>query len=546
MLEKNLAKGMSDATVGLMAACRDDDRPAEETEVVIVGSGGTGSLLAATLAGAGKRVVILEAGPERKLQDLYSSQIWARRIKWGGPPNESVGEHPISLNFNQGWGTGGAMMHHYGLWLRLHPEDFEVQTRFGRGLDWPIAYEELRPFYDEIQGEVGLSGDAEAEVWRPPGAPYPMPPLPVFEQAKILARGFAAVGLRTAPLPLAINSVEFKGRSPCIYDGWCDAGCPIGALVNPLVIYMPEALAAGAELRHECFATRVLTGQRGERATGVEYYTPDGERHVLHASVVVLAAFAVQNPRILLNSHTDKHPDGLANSSGKVGKFIMANVSGNVFGMFAEETNNFLGVTGGQLVCQDLYAKDPSKGYLCSVQFALGNALKPNDLLGIANSRTELFGNELHAFLQKASHHVATLAVFAEELPNGDNQLILSDKRDPYGFPLARVVHAFGPDAIAGFDAAVGVAKSALTAAGAEEVWNNGRHDAHLFGGTIMGESAGASVTNSYGQTHDVGNLFVTGTGLFPTCGGVNPTFTIYALGLRTAGYMLANWATFT
>jgi choline dehydrogenase-like flavoprotein len=141
---------------------------------------------------------------------------------------------------------------------------------------------------------------------------------------------------------------------------------------------------------------------------------------------------------------------------------------------------------------------------------------------------------------------MATLAVFAEGLPNADNRLVLRDKRDPYGFPLARVVHAFGPDAIAGFHAAVDVAKGAFTAAGAEEVWNNGHHDAHMLGGTIMGESAGTSVTNSYGQTHDVGNLFVTGTGLFPTCGGVNPTFTIYALGLRTARYMLTNWATLT
>jgi choline dehydrogenase-like flavoprotein len=543
MLDGHVTTAMA-GSAQLPVASRGDDGLPEAAEVVIVGSGATGSLLAATLARAGRRVVILEAGPERKLHDLYSSQIWARRIKWGGPPNESVGGNPIALNFNQGWGTGGATMHHYGLWLRLHPEDFEVHTRFGRGLDWPIRYEDLRPFYDEIQGEVGLSGDAEAEVWRPPGAPYPMPPLPVFEQAKVIARGFAKVGLRTAPLPLAINSVEFKGRSPCIYDGWCDAGCPIGALVNPLVVYLPEALAAGTELRHECFVARVLMDERGERATGVEYYTPDGQRHVLHANIVVLAAFAVQNPRILLNSPTDKHPRGVANSSGTLGKFIMAHVSGNVFGMFPEETSNFRGVTAGQLVCHDLYAKDPSKGYLCSAQFAIGNALKPNDLLGIANSRTELFGNDLHAFLRKASHHMATLAVFAEELPNAENQLVLSDKKDPYGFPLSRVTHAFGPDAIAGFDAAVKIAKRAITAAGADEVWNNGRHNAHMLGGTIMGKSSRTSVTNSYGQTHDVGNLFITGTGLFPTCGGVNPTFTIYALGLRTARYMLANWGT--
>jgi len=529
------------AAAALLAACRggEENVTGEKTDVVIVGSGASGSLLAAKLAQAGKRVVILEAGPERTLGDLYSSQIWSRRLKWGGPVSESSGEHPIALNFNQGWGTGGAAMHHYAVWLRLHLEDFAMKTRFGRGLDWPLGYDDLRPFYDRVQAEVGLSGDADAEVWRPPGAPYPMPPLVVFNQARIVERGFAMLGLRTSPLPLAINSVAFNGRPPCIYDGWCDAGCPIGALVNPLVVYLPEARAAGAEIRHRSFVTRVLTDSRGARATGVEYYDAGGRRRVQPADLVILSAFAVQNPRILLNSATAAHPNGLANSSGLVGKYVTAHLSTNVFGLFSDETQNYLGVTGGQLLSQERYAKDPAKGYLGSSQFVIGNALKPTDLLGIAGGRPEIFGEALHAFLRTASQHLATMTVFSENLPALQNEVVLSDRRDAYGLRLARVVHTFGADDLACFDAAVVQGREIFQAAGAYEVWDAGRHNAHMLGGTIMGRAADSSVTNSYGQTHDIPNLFISGSGLFPTSGAVNPTFTIYALALRTADYLL-------
>ncbi len=292
----------------------------ERVDVVIVGSGASGSLLAAKLAQNGKSVVILEGGPERTLKDLYSSQIWARRLKWAGPPTETGGADPVSVNFGAGWGTGGAALHHYANWLRLHPEDFAMKSRFGQGLDWPLSYDELRPFYDRIQQEVGIAGDAQAEVWRPAGEPYPMPPLPVFAQGKLIAQGFSQLGLRTAPAPMAINSIEYNGRPICHNDGWCDAGCTIGALANPLVLHLPQARAAGATLLHNSFVTRVLTGPKGDRVRGVEYYDAKGHRRLQEARVVVLAAFAVQNPRILLNSATTRHADGLANSSGLVGR----------------------------------------------------------------------------------------------------------------------------------------------------------------------------------------------------------------------------------
>jgi choline dehydrogenase-like flavoprotein len=515
----------------------------EKVDAVIVGSGAAGSLFAANLAQSGKSVVILEAGPERTLKELYSSQIWARRLKWAGPPTETGGPDPVSVAFGSGWGTGGAAVHHYANWLRLHPEDFEMQSRFDRGLNWPIAYDGLRPFYDRIQREVGISGDAQAEVWRPPGEPYPMPPLPVFAQGQLIAQGFSQRGLRTAPVPMAINSVTYKGRAACANDGWCDAGCTLGALANPLVLHLPQALAAGATIRHHSYVTRVLTNTKGDRAHGVEYYDATGQRRVQEAAVVVLAAFAVQNPRILLNSATARHPQGLANSSGLVGRYLMAHSTANVFGLFKEETENFMGRTGGQLLSQEGYAKDPRKGYLGSSQWLIGNALKPTDLLGIANSRPELFGTALHEFLATASKHLATMTFVGEKLPNRDDCLVLSEKKDQYGFPLARITHAFGPDDLKCFEAGMTEGRAVFAAAGAYDVWVSGRARMHLMGGALMGRDARTSVTNSYGQTHDIGNLFIAGSSLFPTGGAVNPTFTIYALALRSAEYMLDHWA---
>jgi choline dehydrogenase-like flavoprotein len=515
----------------------------QKTDVVIVGSGAAGSLLAAKLTQSGRTVVILEAGPKRTLGDLYSSQIWARRQKWAGPATELAGQDPVSVAFNSGWGTGGSAMHHYAVWLRLHPEDFDMHSRFGQGLDWPISYDELRPYYDQVQQEVGIAGDAQAEVWRPTGAPYPMPPLPVFQQGRLIAAGFDALGLRTAPTPLAITSVVYNNRPVCLNDGWCDAGCPIGALANPLVLHLPQALYAGARLRHDSYVTRVLTNAAGDRARGVEYYDARGRRHVQEADVVILAAFAIQNPRILLNSATPHHPGGLANSSGLLGRYIMAHSYAGVFGLFKEETENFLGRTGGQLLSQERYAKDPRQGYLGSSQWLIGSALKPNDLLGIANARPELFGAALHRFLETASRHLATMAFVGEKLPQVDDRVTLSTQTDAYGFPLAHVTHTFGPDDLQCYEAGVAEGQTIFKKAGAYEVWTGGRARIHLMGGVIMGQESSRSVTNSFGQTHDIPNLFVAGSSLFPTCGAVNPTFTIYALTQRTATYMLDNWA---
>ena len=522
--------------------------PEGKVDAVIVGSGAAGSSIAARLAVGGKKVVILEAGPNRSDKDLISSGIWARRLKWGGEPVIEDGDNPVGHAFNAGYGVGGSAMHHYAVWPRFHEEDFNCRSLYDEGHDWPISYSDLRPYYDEVQTEVGIAGDALQEVWRPPAEPYPMPGVPLFLQGEILAHGFDKRGLKTAPLPLAITTTNYNGRAVCLWDGWCDAGCPIGALANPLTIHLPVARAAGAVLATHTTVTRVLTNSTGDLVTGVEYATAEGEKKQLLADLVVLAAFAIQNPRLLLASATDKSPNGLGNSSGVVGKSIMTHPAALIYGLFDEQTRCYMGAFGGQLVNQDGYAKDTNakRGAFGSYQWMIAQAVKPNDLLGVAATRPDLFGRDLHQFMQRSAQHFASMTAVIEDLPVAENAVTLSDQLDRYGTPIAKVTHTTHPKTRALWQAALDEGQAIFSAAGAREIWTGPQASMHIVGGVMMGDDPTKSVTNSYGQCHDIANLVVAGSSLFPTSAGVNPTFTIHALTARTGEYLLRNWNSIT
>ena len=515
-----------------------------EFDAIVVGSGATGSAFAAKLAAAGKSVLILEAGPERTNDQLVSSTLWARRLKWNGAPVTEAGSNPVGHSFNAGYGVGGAALHHYAVWPRFHEEDFDMADRFGVGLNWPIGYDDLRPFYDEVQRDVGLSGDADAEIWRPDGEPYPLGPVPLFEQGRVIARGFRKLGKHVAPLPLAVTSDTYNGRPPCIWDGWCDAGCPIGALANPLTVYLPAARSDGAIIATESPVIRVTASDDGGRATGVVVKSPGGPEIELRAAVVVLAAFAIQNPRLLLASRSRAHPNGFGNNQGQVGKYIMSHSAALVYGLFDEDTHYYRGAFGGQLVNQDAYPKETHKadGAFGSYQWMIANAVKPNDLLGVATTRADLFGDELHEFMRRAARGFASMTGVVEGLPSADNAVTLGDGTDVNGVPLAHVTHSHDERTNALWNAALADGKRVFEAAGASEVWTGPQGAMHIMGGTIMGANKDNSVTNAYGQLHDVPNTFIAGPGLFPTSGGVNPTFTATALAARSARHLIDNW----
>jgi choline dehydrogenase-like flavoprotein len=516
----------------------------EHAEVVIVGAGAAGSVFAAVLAEAGRQVRVLETGPARQLGDLYSSQIWARRLKWAAPHAAETSRDSLWFNLNAGRGFGGAAAHHFGLWPRMHADDFKLRSQFGKGLDWPIDYSDLQPWYDQVQADVGIAGDARAEIWRPPGAAYPLPPVPRFAQGDVLAKGFAALGQHVAPSPMAVLTKPYNGRAACIWDGWCEAGCPIGALANPLVVYLPRAIAAGAKLQADCHVSRVLTDAQGRRATGVEYFDSQGQRYELAADLVVLAAYGIENVRILLNSGTARHPAGLANSSGTVGRYLMGHPTVMLFGLFDTDMQNHMGLSGGQIFSQDRWTKTARAGAFGSRQWAAGMAIKPNDLLGIAMTRADLFHKDLERFMQRAARGLGQMAGVCEDMPRAENRVELDTRRDVYGVPLARITYNASPEGMGLWNEAVEDGKKIMAAAGAVEVWHGPKVSQHIMGGTVMGNDPAASVTNGYGQAHDVDNLFIGGAGLFPTSSAVGPTYTIHALALRAATHLRENWAT--
>ena len=518
----------------------------DKVDVVIVGAGAAGSVYAAVLAEAGRSVLVLERGVERKLTDLYSSQTWARRLKWGSPHVVEDGPDSIWYNFNAGHGVGGAAIHHYGVWPRYHPEDFELHSRYGKGLDWPFDYDTLRPWYDQVQKDVGMSGDAKQEIWRPAGDPYPMPPVLVSNHGKVLARGFEKLGMHTAPIPMAVLTEPYNGRPACIWDGWCDAGCPTGALANPLVVYLPRAQQAGARVQGNAAISRVLTDKNGKQVTGVEYYTPEGERVVQPAGAVVLCAFTVENSRILLNSANAQHSAGLANSSDLVGRYLMCHPAVNVFGMFAEEMQNYLGVTGGQLLCQDVFTKtgNPNDAF-GSRQWEIALMVKPNDLLGIAMSRPDIFGQDLHRFMHDGARHLGSMVGVCEDLPLAENRIALARDRDRFGLPLAKVTYRASDDGRKLWQNAAKEGVEIFQAAGAKEAWHAPMAGQHIMGGTIMGTDRTKSVTNAQAQTHDLPNLFIGGPSVFPTSSSINSTFTLHAVALKSARFMADNWGDF-
>lgn len=510
------------------------------SEVVIIGAGAAGCLYAAKLAKAGKSVTVLEAGPEWTQGDLVSSQIWARRLRWGGPSVAVGGDHPMGFAFNAGWGFGGSALHHYGTWPRMQEEDFRMHSLYGRGVDWPFDYDELRPYYDRIQEEVGISGDAEAEIWRPKGAPYPLPPLKTFAQADVIKRGFDKLGIRTSPMPLAILSEEYKGRPACLYDGWCDAGCPIGALANPLVTYKWDAEDAGAVFKSGCYVTRLLPASKN-RAAAVAY-VENGEDKELRADVIILAASVVHNPAILLNSVNDFWPQGAGNEHDQVGRNFMTHSVATIAGLFEDETEPHMGVTGAQLTSRDGYAKN-REGAFGSYHWLIAPAVKPNDLLGIATSRVDLFGPALDSFMKKAAKHFGNMLAMGEELPNPDNRVVLDNRSGPGNTRLPRIEHSFDKDALGLWQHMIDEGLKVFKAAGAIESWNGPLATAHMMGGTVMGHDADTSVCDTYGRVHNLTNVIAAGPGLYPTGSAVNPTFTLHALSLRNVEHLLKHWS---
>src|ERR1700726_2953971 len=249
----------------------------------------------------------------------------------------------------------------------------------------------------------------------------------------------------------------------------------------------------------------------------------------------------------MLNSATDKHPNGLANASGFLGKYLTAHFSSGTSAMFDEDLQPYMGTIAAQYFSYDLYDKNAhkDKGAFGSTFMVAGSAQKYSALGGVANSRGDLFGAELAAFMQRAARGYTRIGAFGEEMPNIENRVELASDKDEFGMPLGKITHSYNDDAVALFNANFEEGLTIAKATGAKEVWSNrgAMPTIHLMGGAIMGNGAADSVTNSYGQTHEIANLWIAGPGIFPTSGAPNPTYTIFALSLRGAEQLANSWS---
>ena len=502
-------------------------RDNEPVDYCIVGVGSAGGVLLQRLARAGFKVVGLEAGPFWDTEkDWVSDEAGSHKLYW----NElriSQGEHPLTLGENNsGRGVGGGSVHWAAFVPRLHPSDFRTYSEDGVGVDWPISYEVLKPYYELIEREMPAAGPLHFPWGDPHG--YPFGPHPTGGVGDTLVRGCAALGIPVvAGGPVAILSGSRKDRPHCIYRGFCIQGCKVGAKQSTLISHVPDALAHGAEVRPDSMAARVVAGREG-RVTGVEYYDSAGVLREQKARAVIVSGYAIETPRLLLNS-------GLANSSGTLGRYLMAQAGNVVLGRFPNLIRMYK-APPAHAMTEEFYETDPKRG------FARGFAVQTVGPLPIAFAKQMAVAKGAWGWgmrqLMMDYNHWCALGLLGELLPWPENRVELADERDRHGIPVAKVTFglrendqrliAFGQRKV----------EEILRAAGAEEVVAEPRY-AHLVGGARMGHDPASSVADKFGRTHDIPNLFICDGSLLPTQGSANPGLTIQALAARTADYLI-------
>jgi len=307
--------------------------PGEEVDLVIVGAGAGGSVLAQRLARHGWKIVILEAGPFwHPDEDWVSDEAGSHELYWT-QKRIIGGADPIELGKNNsGRGVGGSMVHYAGYTPRFHPSDFSTLTDDGVGADWPIGYHDLRPHYEQVEAELPVAG----QNW-PWGYPhrYPFSPHPVSGAASRMWEGARRLGIEMRVGPVGIVNGTFGNRPHCIYRGYCLQGCKVNAKASPYVTHLPDALAHAVEIRADSMVSRIELDEATGRAVGVVYHDEVGGAEILQrARFVAIAGYSIETPRLLLNSTSGRFPNGLVNTEDQVGRYVMVQGASQTAGRF--------------------------------------------------------------------------------------------------------------------------------------------------------------------------------------------------------------------
>ncbi len=535
-------------------------------DAVIVGAGAGGGVMAYALARAGWRVALIEKGrnpyptlgqPELRQSTLGNDEIRFRRF-YGyhdpfieprtfrdGPaaPVRSGAYQPLGVT------VGGGTVQYDGDSPRLQRVDFRVRSAFGPVdgadlVDWPITYDDLAPYYDVVERIIGIQGRAGADPFAETrSGDFPMPPGYPSKGGLLLSAAARSLGYHPHAMPMAINSIAYGGRTACVNCGFCGFGCPVDAKGSTAVTAVRGALLTGRlTLLSECCALRVDTEPSGTHASGVTYLDARGQMQSVTGRHVVLALNAIETPRLMLTSTNAQHPDGLGNSSGLVGRYMMFHTIFAAIGFFDVEIRSYRGRPITHAMA-DFTQPDGTPGWIRGGYVELGGQLHPIEE-GVHYPWT------LHRELMLSGDNrrrIAAASMIGEDVPQASNRVEIDPTvRDVYGRPVARITyrrHAHDQQLV---DRYMPKLEAIVDAAGARSIIrrdfavDDGVPDTkHLLGTTRMGTDPAMSVTDPWGRLHDVDNVWIADGGTWPTSAGFNPTLTQQALALRTAAYMV-------
>jgi choline dehydrogenase-like flavoprotein len=509
----------------------------DEVDLVIVGAGAGGSVLAQRLARHGWRVVILEAGPFwHPDTDWVSDEAGSHHLYWT-QKRIIGGADPIQLGKNNsGRGVGGSMIHYAGYTPRFHPSDLRTRSLDGVGADWPLSYDDLRPHYELVEQELPVAG----QDW-PWGYPhrYPFSAHPVSGAAARLWQGAVKLGIEMRAGPVGIVNGTFGNRPHCIYRGYCLQGCKVNAKASPYVTHLPDALAHGVEIRANCMAARVELVPDTDRAAGVVYYDEVGGAEKLQrARLVAIAGYSIETPRLLLNSVSRRFPHGLCNNTDQVGRYVMVQGASQTAGRFPDELRMYK-APPPEVSSEQFYETNPARG------FARGFSIQTVSPLPIGWAEHVLadghWGAALREYMRDYNHW-AVIGVLNELLPQPGNRITVAEESDAYGIPVARMDYSLCDNDKDNMSYSTRVITDILHAAGAQDVLTIQRF-AHLVGGARMGSSPENSVVDAGQRAWAVPNLFITDGSVCPTQGSANPALTIMALASRLAERMASGAA---
>ncbi|MBN2741526.1 MAG: GMC family oxidoreductase [Rhodobacteraceae bacterium] len=506
----------------------------DDSIVVIIGTGAGGGVLANELAQKGVKVVALEAGG-RYLPEDYINDEWDSfgQLAWTEPRTTS-GDWRVAKDFSglPAWivkAVGGTSIHWAGASLRFHEHEWKAKTHYGAVdganlLDWPIDPAEMEPFYEKAEAKLGVTRTGDR------------PGLPGSNNYKVFEKGALALGYKDVSTGrMAINSVEYDGRNACQQTGFCFQGCKWGAKWSSAYTDIPRGEATGnLEVRDHVHAARILHDDKG-RASGVEYFDKDGNLQMQKAKIVCVAGNSIESPRILLNSHSAMFPDGLANSSGQVGRNYMRHMTGSVYGVFDKPVRMWRGTTMAGII-RDESRHDPSRGFVGGYEFETLS-------LGLPFMAAFLdpgsWGREFTSALD-SYENMAGMWIVGEDMPQETNRVTLNHAvTDAYGLPVANVNYTDHPNDVAMRNHAYAQGAAVYDAVGATRTLPTPPYPStHNLGSNRMSENPRDGVVNKHGRAHDVPNLFISDGSQFTTSAAENPTLTIVALAIRQADHI--------